>query len=124
MLRVARRRYATGRAAPVLRQAGQLGPTTGETGNFSGVGYEFFAVARPLARSLPEEVAVASTAAVEWKITVEGTDTFGEVRRQEILIDKSWDRLFDGELGLSVEDGKKIMAALVHNLSRPCENSA
>ncbi len=59
---------------------------------------------------------MASTAAVEWKITVEGTDTFGEVRRQEILIDKSWDRLFDGELGLSVEDGKKIMAALVHNL--------
>ena len=55
---------------------------------------------------------MASTAAVEWKITVEGTDAFGEVSRQEIRIDKSWDRLFDGEIGLSVEDGKKIMAAL------------
>ncbi len=55
---------------------------------------------------------MASTAAVEWKITVEGTDAFGEVSRQEIRIDKSCDRLFDGEIGLSVEDGKKIMAAL------------
>jgi len=55
---------------------------------------------------------VATTAAVEWKIAIEGTDAFGEVRRQEIRIDKSWDRLFDGEIGLSVEGGKKIIAAL------------
>jgi hypothetical protein len=55
---------------------------------------------------------VATTAAVEWKIAIEGTDAFGEVRRHEIRIDKSWDRLFDGEIGLSVDDGKKIMAAL------------
>ena len=34
---------------------------------------------------------MATTAAVEWKITVEGTDAFGEVRRQEIRIDKSWE---------------------------------
>ena len=59
-----------------------------------------------------EEAAVATTAAVEWKITIEGTDVFGEVRRHEIRVDKSWDRLLDGEIGLSVEDGKKIMAAL------------
>jgi hypothetical protein len=39
--------------------------------------------------------AVATTAAVEWKITLDGRDAFGEVRRHEIL--KSWDRLFDGE---------------------------
>ena len=51
-------------------------------------------------------------AAVEWKIAIEGTNAFGEVRRQEFRLDKSWDRLFDGEIGLSVEDGKKIMAAL------------
>src|SRR5271165_3255600 len=51
-------------------------------------------------------------AAVEWKITIEGTDAFGEVRCHEILIGKSWDGLADGEVGLSVEDGKKIMAAL------------
>ena len=53
---------------------------------------------------------MATMAAVEWKITIEGTDAFGEVRRHEILIDKSWDGLVDGEVGLSVEDGKKIMA--------------
>jgi hypothetical protein len=40
---------------------------------------------------LIEEAAVATMAAVEWKITIEGTDAFGEVRRHEILIDKSWD---------------------------------
>jgi hypothetical protein len=61
---------------------------------------------------LIKEVMVTATAAVEWKITIEGTDAFGEVRRQEIRIDKSWDRLFDGEIGLSVEGGKKIIAAL------------
>jgi hypothetical protein len=61
---------------------------------------------------IEEEAAVASTAAVEWKITIEGTDIFGELRHHKILIDKSWDRLVDGEIGLSVEDGKKIMAAL------------
>jgi hypothetical protein len=32
----------------------------------------------------------------------------GEVRRREIRFDKSWDRLFDGEIGLSVEDCKKV----------------
>ena len=55
---------------------------------------------------------MTTPAAVEWKITIEGTDAFGEVRRHEIRVDKSWDRLFDGEIGLSVDDGKKIMAAL------------
>jgi len=55
---------------------------------------------------------VATTAAVGWKMTVEGTGVFGEVRRHEICVDKSWDRLFDGEIGLSVEDGRRIMAAL------------
>ena len=55
---------------------------------------------------------MATMAAVEWKIAIEGTDALGEVRRHEIRIDKSWDRLFDGEIGLSVDDGKKIMAAV------------
>jgi hypothetical protein len=59
---------------------------------------------------LIEEAAVA--VAVEWKITIEGRDAFGDVRRKEIRIDKSWERLVDGEIGLSIEDGKKIMAAL------------
>jgi len=51
---------------------------------------------------LIEEAAVATKAAVNWKIAIEGTDAFGEVRRHEIRVDKS----------LSVEDGKKILAAL------------
>ena len=55
---------------------------------------------------------MTTTAAVEWKIAIEGTNAFGEVRRHEFRLDKGWDRLFDGEIGLSVEDGKKIMAAL------------
>ena len=55
---------------------------------------------------------MTTRAAMEWKITIEGTDAFGEVRRHEMRVDKSWDRLFDGEIGLSVEDGKKIMATL------------
>ena len=50
--------------------------------------------------------------AVEWKITIEGRDEYGDVRRKEICIDKRRERLFDGEIGLSIEDGKKIMAAL------------
>jgi hypothetical protein len=48
-----------------------------------------------------EEAAVATTAAEEWKIAIEGTDGFGEVRRHEIRVDKSWDRLFNGEIALS-----------------------
>jgi hypothetical protein len=82
-----------------------------ETGNFSGVGYGLLVPVRRLLPPSIEEVAVATTTAVEWKIAIEGTDAFGEVRRHEIRVDKSWDRLFDGEIGLSVDDGKKIMAA-------------
>ena len=50
------------------------------------------ALAAPSQPSLVEEAAVATTAAIEWKITVEGTDVLGEVRRHEIRIDKAWDR--------------------------------
>ena len=50
--------------------------------------------------------------AVEWMITIEGKNEFGDVCRREVRIDKSWERPFDGEIGLSIDDGKKIMAAL------------
>lgn len=50
--------------------------------------------------------------AVNWTITIEGKNEFGDVCRKEVRIDKSWERLFDGDLGLSIEDGKKIMEAL------------
>lgn len=50
--------------------------------------------------------------AVEWTITIEGKNEFGDVCRKAVRIDKSWERLFDGDLGLSMEDGKTIMTAL------------
>jgi hypothetical protein len=83
-----------------------------ETGSFSGIGYGLLVPLGRLPPSSVEEAAVATTAAVEWKIAIEGTDAFGEVRRHEIRVEKSWDRLFDGEVGLSVDDGKKVMAVL------------
>ncbi|MER8563555.1 hypothetical protein [Mesorhizobium sp. M0633] len=50
--------------------------------------------------------------AVEWTITIESRNEFGDVRRNEVRIDKSDERLRDGDLDLSIDDGKKIMAAL------------
>jgi hypothetical protein len=77
----------------------------GETGNFPGVGYELLAVAGPSPPSLiEEEAAGGTTAAAEWKITVEGTDAFGEIRRHEILVDKSWDRLQRAPTGQGLHD--------------------
>ena len=42
--------------------------------------------------------------AVEWTITIEGKNEFGDICRKEVRIDKRWERLFDGDLGLSIED--------------------
>jgi len=53
-----------------------------------------------------------ATMAVEWTITIEGRNEFGDICRREVRMDKSWERLFDGDLGLSIDDGKKIMEAL------------
>jgi hypothetical protein len=50
--------------------------------------------------------------AVEWTITIEGRNEFGDTCRKEVHIDKSWESLFDGDIGLSIDDGKKIMSAL------------
>lgn len=50
--------------------------------------------------------------AMEWTISIEGTNEFGDICRREIRIDKSDERLRDGDLGLSIDDGKKIMVAL------------
>lgn len=35
--------------------------------------------------------------AVEWTITIEGRNEFGDVCRKAVRIDKSWERLFDGD---------------------------
>jgi hypothetical protein len=53
-----------------------------------------------------------TTVAVEWTITIEGKNEFGDTCRKEVRIDKSWECLFDGEIGLSINDGKKLMATL------------
>jgi len=50
--------------------------------------------------------------AVEWTIMIEGRNEFGDTCRKEVRIDKSWESLFDGNIGLSIDDGKKIMSAL------------
>ncbi|TIL75558.1 MAG: hypothetical protein E5Y65_16415 [Mesorhizobium sp.] len=50
--------------------------------------------------------------AVEWTITIEGRNEFGDTCHKEVRIAKTWERLFDGDIGLSIDDGKKIMAAL------------
>ena len=50
--------------------------------------------------------------AVEWTVTIEGRNEFGDTCRKEVRIDKSWESLFDGDIGLSIGDSKKIMAAL------------
>jgi len=57
--------------------------------------------------------------AVEWTITIEGRNEFGDICRREVRMDKSWERLFDGDLGLSIEDGKKIMVALQNAMVSP-----
>jgi hypothetical protein len=51
-------------------------------------------------------------ATMEWTISIEGTNEFGDICRRELRIDKSDERLRDGDLGLSIDDGKKIMVAL------------
>jgi len=43
---------------------------------------------------------------------LQGTDDFGSTHRSEFMIDKDMTRLSAGEIGLSVEDGKAIMAHL------------
>lgn len=50
--------------------------------------------------------------AMEWTISIEGTNEFGDICRREVRIDKSDERLRNGDLGLSIDDGKKIMVAL------------
>ncbi|MDY6949425.1 MAG: hypothetical protein SXG53_27370 [Pseudomonadota bacterium] len=50
--------------------------------------------------------------AVEWTITIDGKNEFGDICRKAARIDKSWERLFDGCIGPSIEDGKTIVTAL------------
>ena len=45
-------------------------------------------------------------------MTIEGPDEFGEIQRAQVQIEKGFERLTSGEIGLSIDDGKRIMSAL------------
>jgi hypothetical protein len=51
-------------------------------------------------------------AAMEWTVTVEGPDEYGKIRQAQLRIEKGFEKLTSGEIGLSIDDGKKIMSAL------------
>ena len=42
-----------------------------------------------------------------WMITIEGRDEYGEVQRAQLRIEKGFDKLTSGEIGLSIDDGKR-----------------
>ncbi|MER8797027.1 hypothetical protein NKH75_23010 [Mesorhizobium sp. M0984] len=44
--------------------------------------------------------------AVEWTVTIEGRNEFGDTCRKEVRIDKSWESLFHGDIGFSIGDSK------------------
>jgi hypothetical protein len=49
---------------------------------------------------------------MRWKIKIEGLDEFGGRGITEMVIEKEFNRLSKGEIGLSISDGKSIMACL------------
>ena len=49
---------------------------------------------------------------MEWTVTIEEPDEFGEIQRAQVQIEKGFERLASGEIGLSIDDGKRIMSAL------------
>jgi hypothetical protein len=51
-------------------------------------------------------------AAMEWTMTIEGRDEYGEVQRAQLRIEKGFGKLTSGEIGLSIDDGERIMSTL------------
>ena len=49
---------------------------------------------------------------MRWKITIEGMDGFGGRDAAEMVIERDFGRLSKGEIGLTIADGKAIMACL------------
>ncbi|BCM17504.1 hypothetical protein [Mesorhizobium sp. J8] len=49
--------------------------------------------------------------AIEWTITIEGKNEFGNVCREQLRIGKSRERLFDGEIGFSIAEAKSYGCA-------------
>jgi len=58
------------------------------------------------------KIADFRAAAMEWTMTIEGRDEYGEVQRAQVRIEKGFDKLTSGEIGLSIDDGKRIMSTL------------
>jgi len=59
---------------------------------------------------------------MRWKITIEGMDEFGAGHHSDFELTKDLGRLSDGEIGLSIDDGKVIMAHLQQFvLKQQCE---
>jgi hypothetical protein len=58
------------------------------------------------------KIADLREAAMEWTVTIEGRDEFGDVQRAQMRIEKEFKGLASGEIGLSSGDGKRIMSAL------------
>ena len=53
---------------------------------------------------------------MHWKISIEGSDEITRGSRFEFEIEKNFDDLIDGSVGLSIEDGKTILASLQRHL--------
>ena len=49
---------------------------------------------------------------MRWKISIAGSDEITRGRRFEFEIEKSFDNPVDGSVGLSIDDGKTILASL------------
>ncbi len=49
---------------------------------------------------------------MEWTVTIEGRDEYGEVQRAQVQIEKGFERLTFDEIGLSINDGKRTKSAL------------
>ena len=56
---------------------------------------------------------------MEWTVMIEGPDEFGEIQRAQVQIEKGFERLASGEIGLSIDDGKTIMSALQEFVVKP-----
>ena len=55
---------------------------------------------------------------MRWKITIEGLDEFGGRGATEMVVEKDFGRLSKGEIGLTIADGKSIMACLQGHTAR------
>jgi hypothetical protein len=59
-----------------------------------------------------QETPTPRRTAMRWKITIEGMDEFGGCEAAEMVIEKEFSRLAKLEIGLTLSDGKTIMACL------------